>query len=41
MKYYLDEVSEANNKLQSAFFRCDEVFQEAISEEELKSYVDQ
>ena len=36
MKYYLDEVSEANNKLQSAFFRCDEVFQEAISTKELE-----
>ena len=39
MEYYLDEVSEANNKLQSAFFRCDEVFQEAISTKELEEEV--
>ena len=32
---------EALWELQSAFFRCDELFEEAISEEELKSYVDQ
>ena len=36
MEYYLDEVSECNNQLQSAFFRCDEVFQEAISTKELE-----
>jgi|TARA_R110002074_G_scaffold379231_1_gene557343 hypothetical protein len=41
MEYYLNGVSEALWELQSAFFRCDELFEEAISEEELKSYVDQ
>ena len=32
MEYYLDEVSEAERKLESAFYRCEEVFADRIRE---------
>ena len=37
MEYYLDQITEALHKLQSACFQCDEIFEEAlIREEELE-----
>jgi len=40
MEYCLDHVNEQSNKLQSAFFECESVFEEAISELELSLYDD-
>ena len=40
MEYYLDQVNEQSNKLQSAFFECESVFEDAISELELSLYDD-
>tara|TARA_R110000744_G_C18894733_1_gene508447 strand:+ start:207 stop:491 length:285 start_codon:yes stop_codon:yes gene_type:complete len=37
IEYYLDQITEALHKLQSACFQCDEVFEEAlIRKEELE-----
>jgi len=36
MDYYLDDVREAENKLESAFYRCEEAFANRISELECK-----
>ena len=40
MEYYLERVNEQSNKLQSAFFECESVFEEAINELELSLYED-
>ena len=40
MEYYLDQVNEQSNKLQSAFFECESVSEDAISELELSLYDD-
>jgi len=40
MEYCLDYVNEQSNKLQSAFFECESVFEEAISELELEEDYD-
>ena len=40
MEYCLDYVNKQSNKLQSAFFECESVFEEAISELELSLYDD-
>ena len=36
MDYYLNDVREAENKLESAFYRCEEAFANRISELECK-----
>ena len=41
MNELLDQVTAAEHNLESAFYECESVFEEAISDEELKSYVDQ
>ena len=40
MEYYLDQVNEASRELESRFFECESVFEEAISDLELSLYED-
>jgi len=40
MEYCLDQVNEASRELESRFFECESVFEEAISELELSLYDD-
>jgi len=40
MEYCLDQVNEASRELESRFFECESVFEEAISELELQEYND-
>ena len=40
MEYYLDQVNEASRELESRFFECESVFEEAINELELSLYDD-
>ena len=40
MEYYLDQVNEASRELESKFFVCESVFEEAINELELSLYDD-
>ena len=40
MEYYLDQVNEASRDLESKFFECESVFEDAINELELSLYDD-
>ena len=38
MEYYTDQVLEVKNELESAFYECESVFQDAIGDLELSLY---
>ena len=40
MEYYLDQVNEASRELESRFYECESVFEEAISDLELEEDYD-